>query len=138
MTIDNTTLFSLTEEAIQILYREMGVVNTVRFLRQFHGGYGDYTSERRELNETDTLDEILKQIKQRREVDRYDIDTASEVRLDRIRQEYPRAYEKWTGAEDEELREKHAAGKNVPELATALGRQPGAILSRLRKLGLNP
>ncbi len=33
MTIDNTTLFSLTEEAIQILYREMGVVNTVRFLR---------------------------------------------------------------------------------------------------------
>lgn len=67
MTLDSKPLATLTEEAIQILYREMGVVNTVRFLRQYHEGYGDYTRERRELNEGDTTDEIVEQIKQRRE-----------------------------------------------------------------------
>ena len=42
-------LNELTQDAIRILYRELGVVETVRFLRQFTGGYGDYTAEREAL-----------------------------------------------------------------------------------------
>ena len=53
-----------------------------------------------------------------------------------MRREHARAYEKWSVAEDEELHRKHAMGSNVPELAEHFGRQPGAIRSRLKKLGL--
>jgi DNA-binding CsgD family transcriptional regulator len=56
--------------------------------------------------------------------------------LDDIRQAHPHAYEKWTPAEDERLRQLSREGKSVKELADALQRQPGAIRSRLGKLGL--
>jgi hypothetical protein len=56
----------LTEEAIQILYRELGVVNTVRFLRQFSTGLGNYTRERAAREDPETLDELLRAIKERR------------------------------------------------------------------------
>ena len=39
-------LSEITHEAIAILLREIGVVNTVRFLDQFTGGFGNYTEER--------------------------------------------------------------------------------------------
>lgn len=57
-------------------------------------------------------------------------------RIDEIRQAHPRAYEKWSLEEDEELHRKHAMGSSVPDLAEHFGRQPSAIRSRLRKLGL--
>jgi hypothetical protein len=47
--------------------KEIGVVNTVRFLNQFTVGYGDYTAERDALFADLTLDEILTAIKQRPE-----------------------------------------------------------------------
>ena len=43
MMVDTRPLAEVTQEAISILYREIGVVNTVRFLRQFTSGYGNYT-----------------------------------------------------------------------------------------------
>jgi hypothetical protein len=66
MTMQSKPLAELTEEAIQILYRELGVVNTVRFLRQFSTGLGNYTRERAEREDQETLDELLKAIKERR------------------------------------------------------------------------
>jgi hypothetical protein len=45
-------------------------------------------------------------------------------------------YKKWTQEEDEKLVETFAKGKKVPYLAVLLGRKPGAISSRLKKLGL--
>ncbi len=45
--------------------KEIGVVNTVRFLNQFTVGYGDYTAERDTLFADLTLDELLAAIKQR-------------------------------------------------------------------------
>lgn len=60
-------LAEITREAIQILFREIGVVNTVRFINQYTTGYGNYTEERRELFADQTLDDLVSQIKQRRE-----------------------------------------------------------------------
>ena len=56
-------LTQITQEAIQVLYQEIGVVDTVRFLNQFTTGYGDYTSERDALFANMTLDDILVDIK---------------------------------------------------------------------------
>ena len=52
-------LIEVNQRAIQVLYRELGVVDAVRFLRQFTTGYGDYTKERDELFADKSLEEIL-------------------------------------------------------------------------------
>lgn len=59
-------LSELTQDAIRILYRELGVLETVRFLRQFTNGYGNYMAERDALLGQKPLDELLTEIKQRR------------------------------------------------------------------------
>ena len=57
-------------------------------------------------------------------------------RLSRVREAHPRAYEKWTPDEEAQLAELFRSGKNTRYIADELQRQPGAILSRLRRLGL--
>ena len=52
-------LIEINQRAIQLLYRELGVVDAVRFLRQFTTGYGDYTQERDALFADKRLEEIL-------------------------------------------------------------------------------
>ncbi len=59
-------LSEITQDAILILFREIGVVNTVRFINQYTNGYGNYTEERRELFADQTLDGLIDEIKQRR------------------------------------------------------------------------
>jgi hypothetical protein len=49
---------------------------------------------------------------------------------------HPRAYSRWTNAEDDHLRTLDSAGLSVSEIAALHGRQPSAISSRLKKLGL--
>lgn len=56
-------LTEITTKAIQVLYKEIGIVNTVRFLNQFTVGYGDYTKEREQLFDHLTLEEIITEIK---------------------------------------------------------------------------
>lgn len=56
--------------------------------------------------------------------------------LRRIRQQYPRAYEKWRDEEESYLGCKYSEGLSIQELTEILHRQPGAIRSRLRRLGL--
>ena len=58
-------LSEVTQQALAILIKEIGVVNTVRFLNQFTTGYGDYTAERDTLFADLTIDELLAAIKQR-------------------------------------------------------------------------
>ena len=48
----------------------------------------------------------------------------------------PRAGGKWTEEEEQRLRAAYAAHNAIPEIAAAHGRTPGAITSRLVKLGL--
>ena len=59
-------LAEITQTALKVLYREIGVVNTVRFINQFTTGYGDYTKEREQLYAHLTLDDIVTEIKRQR------------------------------------------------------------------------
>jgi hypothetical protein len=52
-------LSEITQEAIAVLLREIGIINTVRFLNQFTGGFGNYTEERDALFGKLTMEEIL-------------------------------------------------------------------------------
>jgi hypothetical protein len=56
-------LAQVTQEAVRLLYKEIGIVNTVRFLSQFTTGYGNYTEEREELFSDRTLDDLIDEIK---------------------------------------------------------------------------
>lgn len=66
MTVETRPLAEITREAIRVLCREIGLVNTIRFISQFTTGYGNYTEEREQLFANMTLDEIIFEIKQRR------------------------------------------------------------------------
>ena len=59
-----------------------------------------------------------------------------EERMEEIRQAHPRAYEKWDAQEDDRLRQLFRSATPVKEIGDLLQRQPGAIQSRLAKLGL--
>lgn len=65
MNTQTKPLTEITQEAIELLTREMGLVATVRFLNQFSAGYGDYTAERDALFGDLTLDQILATMKKR-------------------------------------------------------------------------
>lgn len=59
-------LAEINQQAIQLLYQELGVVNAVRFLRQFTTGFGDYTRERASLFAGKSLQEIVHEIEQQK------------------------------------------------------------------------
>lgn len=52
------------------------------------------------------------------------------------RQEFPNAYSPWTNNDDAELLALWGEGATVEELAEHFQRKPGAIVSRIKKLGL--
>lgn len=62
--------------------------------------------------------------------------TSYHERLAEIQAEHPKAYAPWTAEEDQELTNLHQSGKSTSTIAGVLQRQPGAIRSRLKKLGL--
>jgi hypothetical protein len=64
MTLDRRPLAEITQEALHILYQQLGIVDTVRFLTQFTSGYGNYTEERRALVEKQTMDEVLAELEE--------------------------------------------------------------------------
>lgn len=57
-------------------------------------------------------------------------------RLIQIRQQYPNAYTPWTPEDDATLTEMYRGEVTVKKIAGKLARQPGAIRSRLKHLGL--
>jgi hypothetical protein len=59
-------LVEINQQAIRLLYKELGVVDAVRFLKQFTQGYGNYTQEREMLFADKSLDEIVSEIEKRR------------------------------------------------------------------------
>lgn len=58
-------------------------------------------------------------------------------RLAEIKQQHPNAYAPWTPEQEEILKSMHEGGAPVKEIASTLKRQPSAIRSRIRKLGLD-
>lgn len=56
----------LVSSIIYFLCKEIGVVNTARFINQFSTGYGNYTEERDSIIGDLTVDEIVEEIKRKR------------------------------------------------------------------------
>jgi len=56
--------------------------------------------------------------------------------VEKIRQQHPKAYTKWSSADDKLLRSKYDEGISVAELSQFFQRKPSAIRSRLAKLGI--
>ena len=63
MNIETRSLNEITQEAIELLAKELGIVATLRFLGQFTTGYGNYTEERESLFKDMTLEQVLATIK---------------------------------------------------------------------------
>ncbi len=57
--------------------------------------------------------------------------------VDEIRTRHRNAYRPWNDSDDRDLEKRFAVGEDVKIIARNLGRQPGAIRSRLVKLGLS-
>ena len=57
-------------------------------------------------------------------------------RLEKIKENFPNAYEPWKTEEDNELRKLYLVNTPIDEIAQILKRQPNAIKSRLGKFGL--
>ena len=53
-----------------------------------------------------------------------------------MRETHAQAYAPWTEAEESDLKRRHSQGESVAAIAARLGRKPGAIRSRLKKLAL--
>lgn len=66
MITETRPLIEINQQAIHLLYKELGVVDTVRFLKQFTQGYGNYTQEREVLFGQKSLDDIVSEIEKRR------------------------------------------------------------------------
>ena len=63
MSVAAKPLAETTHEAIVLLAKELGIVETVRFLTQFGTGFGDYTRERDTIFHSLTMQEILAEIR---------------------------------------------------------------------------
>ena len=66
MITDVRPLIEVNQQAIRLLYKELGVVDAVRFLKQFTQGYGNYTQEREIIFANKSLDDIVSEIEKRR------------------------------------------------------------------------
>ncbi|MFM8332777.1 MAG: hypothetical protein ACKN9T_13915 [Candidatus Methylumidiphilus sp.] len=58
----------LNRRATDALVREVGIVNTLRFLNQFRVGGGDYTAERDQLFSGMSAKDIIREIKAQRRI----------------------------------------------------------------------
>jgi hypothetical protein len=59
-----STMLSLAElrrRGLEILIRELGYVDAMRFLHQYDSGQGDYTCDRQQILPTWTVDEMVKE-----------------------------------------------------------------------------
>ncbi len=66
MTIETKPLAEITQEAVGILCKQMGVANTLRFINQYAAGHGNYTEERRTLYQDRTVDDLVAEIEKDR------------------------------------------------------------------------
>lgn len=55
---------------------------------------------------------------------------------EKVQRDHPKAYQRWTEVEDNELAEEFGAGMTVREMSTRHQRRQGGIMARLVRLGL--
>ena len=61
MTAPTPPLSQITQEAVSVLVRELGVARTLRFLGQYRTGTGDYTAERHSWLADEPLEDLIEQ-----------------------------------------------------------------------------
>ena len=66
MTIHVQPISEVTQRGANALIKEIGVVDTIRFLNQFRAGSGDYTTDRDKLFERLSVEDIVSEIKAQR------------------------------------------------------------------------
>ncbi len=66
MAVETRPLIEVNQEAIRLLYRELGIVDTLRFLSQFTSGYGNYVEERDHIFAGLTLEQLVADIKRKK------------------------------------------------------------------------
>lgn len=66
MTTEYASVAQITATAVSLLSRELGPVNTARFINQFTNGSGDYTKDRDAILGNRTVEEIVAEIRKRR------------------------------------------------------------------------
>jgi len=59
-------LAEITNRATGILYKELGVVETIRFMSQFSAGQGNYTTERDSWLLDISLDQAISEIRNKK------------------------------------------------------------------------
>ncbi len=67
MNTQTRPVFEISRRATHILFKEMGVVDTIRFLNQFTVGQGDYTKERNSWLDEISMDDAIAQIKAKKD-----------------------------------------------------------------------
>jgi hypothetical protein len=67
MSMQGRPVSEISRRATHILFKEMGVVDTIRFFNQFSLGQGDYTKEREKWLGDISLDQAISQIKAQKE-----------------------------------------------------------------------
>lgn len=63
MNTEAKPISEISRRATNVLFKELGVVDTIRFLNQFSVGQGDYTKEREEWLGSLSIDDAISQIK---------------------------------------------------------------------------
>ncbi|MDY0223178.1 MAG: hypothetical protein RBR67_18785 [Desulfobacterium sp.] len=66
MNTQTKPVFEISRRATQILFKEMGVVDTIRFMNQLSVGQGDYTKDRNNWLDKISMDDAIAQIKAER------------------------------------------------------------------------
>ena len=61
MTLPTQPLSEITQEAVSVLVRELGVARTLRFLGQYRTGTGDYTADRHTWLPDVPLEKLIEQ-----------------------------------------------------------------------------
>ena len=56
-------LAEVTSRAIEVLCREIGAADTIRFINQFTVGFGDYTAQRDTVFAQTSIEQIVADIK---------------------------------------------------------------------------
>jgi hypothetical protein len=68
MNVNIQPLSELTNRATNALVKELGAVDTLRFLSQFRAGSGNYTAEREQLFKGESVQSIVANIKAKRKL----------------------------------------------------------------------
>jgi hypothetical protein len=56
------TLHEINKEALELLYRELGISKTIRFLNQYSAGMGDYTRQKEIIYQGKTVQDLVSEI----------------------------------------------------------------------------